>query len=304
MINSLKSNGYSIAYYHLITDLETPYYNAKKVSPSLFQQHIRYFKKTKKFVSFQELSELRASNTEDLSQYIVLTFDDGYRLNVESVGNFLSDENIPATFFVTDCVLKNELMWRDHLAYAADFLFRSHSDRRVEFLNAIQNSKDWSYAEFIARSQALCENFGIPTGEDIIDECRPYMSVPCIKDLLECGHDVGLHSQSHPYFPNLTCDDAVDEVLQNYATLKDNVQKEPLAFSFPFGARHPESAFYTKVAQQTNVEYFCGINANMYSNSSDSNPAFAERLGMEDHRPLFVSTKVRPFVRGVSRIWK
>lgn len=304
MINSIIPKGYSIAYYHLISDLETPYYSAKKVSPRTFQQHLRYFKKTKKFVSFHELSELRASNTEDLSKYIVLTFDDGYRLNVESVGNILSDENIPATFFVTGCVLKNELMWRDYLAYATNFLFRSRSDRQVEFLNAIQNSRDWSYVEFMAKTQTLCEKFGIPSRKAIIDEYKPYVTVSCIKDLLNCGHDIGLHSQNHPYFPNLTCDDAVDEVLQNYATLRDNFQKEPLAFSFPFGARHPESAFYSKVSQKTNVEYFCGINADIYSNSPSSNPAFAERLGMEDHRSFFFSTKVRPFVRGVRRIWR
>ena len=298
-----RSDGYSIAYYHLIGDQQTPYYNAKKVSLKTFKEHIDYFKKSKKFVSFNEITELKKSG-EDLSNFVVLTFDDGYRVNTDTIGSFLSDEKIPATFFVTNCVLENKLMWRDHLSYGLYFLSKINQSSAKKFAYSIKNSLDWTYSDFKDKYLTLCDRFNIPSSESIINEWNPYSSVSSFKSLLACGHDIGLHSKSHPCFKNLKPDEAATEIIENNALVKKIFNIDPVAFSFPFGARLDDPDFYQKVLKKTRVKYFCGINGNIFSNSSETNPIFTERLGMEDHRPLFVSAKIRPLVRGFNQLWK
>ena len=298
-----KFKGYLVAYYHLISDKKTPYYKGKKVSLETFKKHIKYFKKTKEFVSFHEISKLKKSG-KNLSKYIVLTFDDGYRLNLESISDFLQDEKIKATFFLSGCVFEKKLMWRDHISFGYNFLLKSSQANANDFLNSFEKSLNWKYPDFINKYLSICEEFGIPSQESILNEWKPYLSISSLETLIANGHDIGLHSQNHPYFKNLTTEEAISEVVQNNELVKSFFNIEPIVFSFPFGARHDDPLFYKKVMKKTKIEFFCGINASLFSNRLGDSKLFTERLGMEDHRPLFFSTKIRPLFRGIKSLWK
>lgn len=294
--------GYTVIYYHLVSDLPTPYYNGKKVSTRMFREHIKYFKKNKSFVSFSDISELR-SMEKDLSKFIVLTFDDGYRLNVEAVGNILADEKIPATFFLTGTTLMKKLMWRDYLTFGLHFIAQHKPDHVTRFCKEIKHSFSWQSEDYLRNTEELCVNFSVPMAKEIEKQYSPYLSTDTVKSLMSSGHKLGLHSQNHPYFPNLKLSDAVKEVVSNNDLVSELFGTSPNAFSFPFGARYPMMSFYRMVMEQTNVRYFCGIQANVFSNRSTDDPVWTERLGMEDHRPLFISSKIRPIFRSVKTLW-
>ena len=80
--------------YHRIVDNVSFDRNKLSVSPRNFQTQIEFLKKTRKFVTLNEMISERNANT------VAVTFDDGYRDNYKIAANILTDYEIPASFFL------------------------------------------------------------------------------------------------------------------------------------------------------------------------------------------------------------
>ncbi len=57
-----------------------------------------------------------------------------------------------------------------------------------------------------------------------------------VKKINEAGHEIGLHSNSHPDFAKLTEEQIKSELLSNITILENIIGKKPTLFRFPFGS--------------------------------------------------------------------
>lgn len=87
-----------ILMYHRVTDLAA--YDQLTVTPSQFDQQLRYLKRHHRVISLAEaVKELQSGRVT--SAGVVITFDDGYRDNLEHALPLLQKHQLPATIFVT-----------------------------------------------------------------------------------------------------------------------------------------------------------------------------------------------------------
>lgn len=296
MINS----GFKVIYYHTVGKRSDclDFFFPEVPLHSFKYQINKLIKKKYKFVSFEELyQEYHKKN--NVSKLIVLTFDDGYFSNFRNVKYFLNQKKIPATFFLTGTTITNKPMWRDKLSFGLNHIRKNNPKDLFVFQQEIKKSLDWKYDEFLSKTDDLLNRFNIPDPSKLFRKERLYMNKENIHELIKEGHSLGLHSMHHPYFKNINDAEAVTDIIQNNDLIKKLFNYEPISFSFPFGVRFPKKLFYEKVIEKTNLKFFCGINANCFSNTLKSDLKYTERLGMEDPRSFSLNWHIRPIVRSL-----
>lgn len=85
------------------------------VSPSHFEQHLKFLKEKYRVVSIPELAGFM-KNGKIPHNCVCLSFDDGYRDNFEVARLLLESHDLPATFFIpTHYVQQQEPFWWDEL---------------------------------------------------------------------------------------------------------------------------------------------------------------------------------------------
>ena len=105
----MKQNKVLTLYYHRINILESDY-NLLGVSPIKFRQQMLYLKQNYQIVRFEEDWSLLDQDA------VSITFDDGYRDNLEYALPILEELEIPATIFISTGTIKQEReLWWDEL---------------------------------------------------------------------------------------------------------------------------------------------------------------------------------------------
>ena len=85
------------------------------VSPANFEKQLQVLQKIFKVSSVGEIvAGVQRGRLRNKS--VALTFDDGYRDNIESAAPLLEKYNVAATFFITNTFGEGQIYWWDHLA--------------------------------------------------------------------------------------------------------------------------------------------------------------------------------------------
>jgi len=188
-------------------------------------------------------------------RYVALTFDDGYRDNVEHALPILRKHAAPFTLFVPSAFAEGtgELWWvaleraiaaRDETVITLDGV-----DRR--FASATAEDKDATFAAIYARLRAApteddlrqpVRELAVATGIDIPAICREL----CMgwDELARLARDplvtIGAHTVTHPILAKLPLEDARREMVEGARALTAHLGRAPEHFSFPVGS--PDAA--------------------------------------------------------------
>src|SRR5204863_1583826 len=94
----LLANAAVIVAFHRVQDSWDP--NGLTIGRDLFDRYCRFFAQHFHVVALRDLIA-KLERGEDVSRHLAITFDDGYRDNVENAAPTLERHSLPATFFVT-----------------------------------------------------------------------------------------------------------------------------------------------------------------------------------------------------------
>jgi peptidoglycan/xylan/chitin deacetylase (PgdA/CDA1 family) len=87
-------------------------------TPAAFHSHIEWLSNHVRLLTLDDLIGRLESRTPWHEPAVMLTFDDGYRDNVEVAVPILHKYHAPATFFIATAFLESpQLPWWDHIAY-------------------------------------------------------------------------------------------------------------------------------------------------------------------------------------------
>ncbi|MEQ8230563.1 MAG: polysaccharide deacetylase family protein [Gammaproteobacteria bacterium] len=171
-----------------------------------------------------------------------ITFDDGYRDNLEHALPVLQRHGVRATFFVTTRHLDGGMMWNDRViaavrAWPEDTLdLREHGlgevalegDRCRALHALLPRIKYLPAAEREALSLALLAASGAA-------DTRLMMNAEEIRALHAAGMEIGGHTDGHPILAGLADAGARDEIVRNKDTL-ERILDAPLdIFAYPNG---------------------------------------------------------------------
>ena len=239
---------YNIIYYHFIGE-PTPYYGLDDAGYVLshFKRDILKLERYFKFVPIRDLlSEPWKKGSKPMA---ALTFDDGFDMITNGVMDFLDTLGISATTFViTSCVDNRRLMWRNKLmsirqtvptkVYIGSFneLARRHGLPTIakpsELLSA---SATWPMSEKERWVNELWAACGMEPEADFLQRHHPYFTSTGLKEWVEHGHSIGLHTDTHVFCDRLNAEEIQSEIVAPAQLLKAQFDIDWLPFAYPFG---------------------------------------------------------------------
>lgn len=198
---------------------------------------------------FAPLSEVLAADAP--SPRLAVTFDDGYDLIAGGALEVLNAHGVTATTFVLTAMLDNRgLMWRNKLSA---ILALRPRERCVSAYNALMErtgspgiaaasellgaAVGWEVGRKDELADELWAACDMPPLSEFLDEHRPYFSARGLARWLADGHDVGLHTDTHPDCSRLDADGARAEIIDPARRLCAELERGSLALSYPFGSR-------------------------------------------------------------------
>lgn len=195
---------------------------------------------------------------------VCITFDDGYRDNVDIALPMLRDAGLHATFFIATGYLNDGIMWNDQVIHAVRFqpagtwdltgigLGRCEvsdmASRRALFAQIITHLKHREPAQRAAAAQSLYDASPGPRE-------RLMMTDGELASLHEAGMAIGGHTVSHPILTRLHPDAAREELSAGRARLAALTGAPVSLFAYPNGkADQDYDASHAALAQDVGFD--------------------------------------------------
>ena len=250
----MSGNNPIILLYHQVSPNNTKFienYNIN-VEPNLFDKHMKILRDEYNPITFDEWNEA-IKNNENVSNRVLVTFDDGYKDVVNYGAEILSKYDLDGMWFINGGMINNDrVFWLSKLMYLYD---NNHLDNFINEFNLDfsgllsyidlykSNTKDidvWAknnYSKTLSKSlnDYIC-NLG---WSEMVEANRNsiYANSKELKTLSE-SFVIGNHTLSHTNFRNLSIEDKVKESEESRKILENIIGKKVNTFAFPFGQEH------------------------------------------------------------------
>lgn len=186
--------------------------------------------------------------------FAVLTFDDGYRDNVEHARPVLARHGVPWTLFVTSGYAdqSGRLWWieleraiarldRVRIAIGArslDLPARSPQEKALAFEALYRDLRRGTEADLLDRIADLCRQAGLAPGAAASELCLSWAE---LRDLArDPAVTIGAHTVSHPMLAKHDAATAAREIIEGRARIAAELGREIRHLSYPVG--DPSSA--------------------------------------------------------------
>jgi peptidoglycan/xylan/chitin deacetylase (PgdA/CDA1 family) len=266
------------------------------VSPENFRKHLEIIRRIAEPISMQELSDgIKAGRVP--RRAVVITFDDGYRDNLDQAKSQLEEYQIPATFFVVAGYIgASREFWWDEL----DRIFLSPGNLpinlrlkvgEIEFSGHLGD--DSAYSEISAERyagwdvthsecptarhrtyKALCRllrEASVSNRECALLELRAWANSSglinndnCAMTALELAQlsrggfcEIGAHTLNHPRLVSISPCEQQAEIAGSKAKLEAMLGRPIAGFAYPFGEKVDYSSDSVSFVRDAGFEWAC-----------------------------------------------
>lgn len=249
--------GARILMFHSVSEQRTFWDN--RISPDRFRETVRYLSRRFRIVPMAHIIERLRRNAEVPSDWVALTFDDGYADNAEVALPELSALKAPATFFVPSGIVRMDSNAdRGQLPFlffdgVEDLLRRSAPDvasrLQASVSTRVSLRDDASRSDAILRTVLSMRARNAAGHREELDRLSEicgatpqvprslYLSVDDLKRMDVAGMDVGSHGISHADLARCDEDEALREISASKLALEAMTGRPVTGFAYPFGKR-------------------------------------------------------------------
>lgn len=257
-----------LPFYHTVSDMHLSHLTHlyPVLSVQRFTEDLDFLLKYYQPIDHQQLID-HQNGTNPLHQpSFFLSFDDGLAECEEIIAPILLQKGIPATFFLNTAFIDNKdmffrlktslLMERMHHVKMTDNQILSIKSILAPYSISFEQALDLKKITYTNRhilediALVLSVNF-----QSFLHEYKPYLSSEQIQSLINQGFNIGSHSVDHAYFPELSEDEQVNQVLQSVRFLKDNFGVDSRMFSFPFTDFNVNVSFFERIKSEVDVSF-------------------------------------------------
>ncbi|MES2761308.1 MAG: polysaccharide deacetylase family protein [Bacteroidota bacterium] len=213
----------------------------------LFDKCIGHIKQKYEIITIEDLTEPLAAK-----KYATISFDDGYKDNIEYALPILEKHKVKASFYVvTDCIDKNIPTW----TYILDYLFlktnKTKIDLNFDFMDSTLRSVSFgskdSKVGYVKKLKPVLKKLTHEQRNLILDKVakifndvqlpKLMMNWDDLKKLNELGHQVGSHTVSHCMLGTIGNDEEIRYELERSAMrIKEELGFFPKTVSYPVGS--------------------------------------------------------------------
>ena len=263
--------------------------------------HVSSFKKTISFLNnnFQiitpdefENHNYKFSKNEKIK--ILLTFDDGYKDNLDNALPILNQHNNKAIFFISPkYISSNKKIWDEALLDYLKSKLQINSNINFEKFKINKNNiskKIFSvinYLKFLnseERDFILERNNFFKYDSLNSDIC---MSWNQVNELISYGMTIGSHGYSHTSLSNLEKEDLLNEIIKSKIAIEENTKTLCSFFSLPYGSKNDYNNYVIRNLISSNYKK-CFLNHGLF-NLSDKNNFCVNRISLtNDYKIILI----------------
>ncbi len=238
--------------YHRIIDPFTPDFDTFKpnvsATPAEFAAQMDFMSRHFQIISIAELIAWLQGQHQLPPNAALITFDDGYRDNLDYALPVLQARKLPAVIFLaTDYIGQCVPFFWDFTAYcffhtSADKAnlpelgwqhwseAKSRGDIMLKWLEALKKLPD--AGKWTAIKQ-LPERLNVTVPDDAF--AHLHLTWDEVRTLVAAGVDMGAHTQSHPVLTRVSLEQARTEVAGSKARVEAEIGKPVTTFAYPNG---------------------------------------------------------------------
>ena len=240
----------NILAYHKVEDNDSDFLNLSLTLNS-FESQLRYIHSNYKFIGLEKAVELLKSKTCLKEDLFVVTFDDGYKNNLQKALPVLRKYKIPATIFLTAGVIdKGEILWYDLIAEAVkstkaplvdlcDYNLRLYplntqeektiaAKEIVRFLKYKKNNERESFIKMLLSR--------IKVEKEYLYKLDLMLTWEEAKEMRQYDISFASHGMSHAILTNLEPKEMEYEIAESKKIIEDRIKERVSYFSYPNGS--------------------------------------------------------------------
>jgi len=243
-----SGHGFHVFHFHRIGDARGPFYPGVPLAD--FERFAAFLARNYRVMPLHELAA-RSASGDPVGDSAAITFDDGYRDNLEVALPVLEKHGLPATVFLaTAAIGTGQPLWHDRVAYILEQTAKSDLEltaggRRHAFAlpglsarleaatEACRILKTLPEAEKIAAVESLREEAGIPDYAGLRGDMLAWDDV---RAMIPRGITFGAHTVSHPILTRVPLEAARQEIAVSKHRIESETQAPCLTFAYPNGA--------------------------------------------------------------------
>lgn len=261
------TNLYVVNYHSIANEDVDPYINRNTYRTlTEFEEDIVFFKQRFRILSALDVKEYLASGKEVPKDSVVLTFDDGLRINYDFQFPILRKHGVTATFFVCSGFVDNRDL---HYGRKSNLLRQAIAERDDPQMNRalkdylgdhslLRETVDGSIAGIGYHGKAHLDQLATIAGVDFrsyLSQHKPYLSSQQIQEMIDAGFTIGAHSIDHPRYGELTGDQQFEQTVSSLRFIVETFGLDYRFFAFPHNDDALPAAFFSKIAPHVDLTF-------------------------------------------------
>ena len=228
-----RGNKAAVLHYHRVASVETDPWRLA-VEPARFAEHLEVIASRFRPLALPEL--IRSTGKARIpSGAVSVTFDDGYRDNLEVAKPLLERYGVPATVFVITGYLDSECdFWWDELLGACPD--GDYDELHRELQSLPPDEREARLNELAAGDGADARRPQTLTSEELARLAEGALV------------EVGSHTVTHPLLSRLSQSERLDELRSSKQHLEGVIGQEVAGFSYPYGDCMPDAVGSVRAA--------------------------------------------------------
>jgi peptidoglycan/xylan/chitin deacetylase (PgdA/CDA1 family) len=248
--------------YHSVlhaSDIFDDYLCRNVVEASIFDLQMRWLSTRCRCLPLSELVDRLSSGGSLPPHTAAVTFDDGFRNNVQVALPILERHRVPATIFLTTSFIGQgtRMLWTERVGWMiratpATEVVISLPDGQVRLDLSTSSNREEASRGLLRRLKGLAPS----VREEIVSGLDERLPVPAAgppapryafldwREAKACGPDLefGSHTVTHPILSRLSEGESVREIVASKAAIEDHLGRPCRLFAYPNGTRDDFSA--------------------------------------------------------------
>ena len=302
-----SGRGFVVMYHRVAPE---PHFLGLAISPAAFDSHIGLLRRRARVVSLAQLVARLADPNPLAEDWAAITFDDGYRDNLDIAAPVLAAHGVPATVFVTtDFVDGVDVPLPDRVQHGVGGLWRRGiagqrwagvGDAQIDAAarDTLDRVGDLAHLTHFAMTVAAADGLmrrAVVEALDGLGGNRPPVGLmldwPATRALVAGGIEIGSHTRSHPVLAQLDDVAASTELRESKARLEVQLDRAIDGLAFPYGGIDAYTAQTVALARRCGYRYACTTVRG--GNRPGCDPHRLRRLGVgRDASPALLDLKL------------
>lgn len=237
--------------YHGVVEKDSCFFSPRHITKEQFERQLIYFKKNFNIIRLTEaFDNLHAKNTKLPKKNVSISFDDGFKNNLDTVLPLLEKYEVPVTFFISSvCTDKMDyrFLWSELIA-GLKYFYRNEwikvgGHKYKNLVDANNNSlvdllKKKEPHERDCLLQELASKYNLIKKIESLPE-----EIWCLlnkEELIQLSQskfvDIGSHGHLHYNLGNISLKEAENELLTSKKKLENAISKEVIMIAYPDGS--------------------------------------------------------------------